>query len=96
MELTLEQAATLAFMRELGEKEGPDSAAQKEYDEMVALLVVMAIFGFFSPDNPTVGECREIMMPSEMRSFTIELQTLEVRLYDLDRRLDKIQEVLPK
>jgi hypothetical protein len=38
MELTLEQAAVLSFMRELGEKEGPDSAAQKEYDEMVALL----------------------------------------------------------
>jgi hypothetical protein len=62
---------------------------------VVTLAVMLAIFGVFSPTVPTVDECREIMMPSEMRTFTIELQTLEVRLYELDRRLDKIQEMLP-
>jgi hypothetical protein len=38
MNLTVEQAATLAWLRELGEKEGPDSLAQKEYDETISLL----------------------------------------------------------
>jgi len=38
MELTIEQAAIIVWLKELGEKEGPDSPAQREYDEVVSLM----------------------------------------------------------
>lgn len=37
--ITPEQAAILNYARGLAEQEGPDSQMQKDYDEMISLLI---------------------------------------------------------
>ena len=61
MNITIEQAALLAHLMEEGKREGPDSAAQKEFNDCVRLLsyAMMREFHATGKVEFTIGETEE-------------------------------------